>query len=102
MKLKIHPDSIGLCGSCRYASIATTTNGRLLARCDWFNGNVQEPVASCSKYDDRRMPSLRDMRQTAWILRTDEDKNAIGFVSNSRWRKSKEFLHNPYWGDADD
>ena len=82
MKLKIHPEYAGLCGSCRYASLAKTINGHFLARCDWFGWSVLEPITTCSKYDDRRMPSLHEMRQTAWILRTDERKKTIGFVSN--------------------
>jgi len=58
--------------------------------------------AACSKYDDRRQPSLYDMRRMAWILRTDEKRNVVGFVSNQKWRQSKEFRNNPYWGDDDD
>ena len=102
MKFKMFPDYVGLCGSCRYASLAKTINGHFLARCDWFGSAVREPIASCSKYDDRRLPSLHDMRRTAWILRTDEDHKVIGFVSNERWRRSKEFQNNPDWGDDDD
>jgi hypothetical protein len=102
MKLKVCPDYIGLCGSCRHASLAKTINGEFLARCDWFNGTVREPIAVCSKYDDRRMPSLHDMRQTAWILRTDDDKRVTGFVSNQQWRKSRSFQIDQYLGDDDD
>jgi len=64
MKLKIYPEYVGLCGSCRHASLAKTTNGGFLARCDWFD----------------------------WSVR----------VSNRQWRKSKEYINNPYWGDEDD
>jgi hypothetical protein len=102
MKFKMPPDYIGLCGSCRNGSLAKTVNGHFVARCDWFNAEILEPIASCSKYDDLRVPSLYDMRRTAWILRTDEKRKAIGFVSNQQWRKSKEFQNNPYWGDDDD
>jgi hypothetical protein len=102
MKVKILPDYVGLCGSCRHASLAKTTNGRFLVRCDWFNWKIQEPIAICSKYDDRRLPSLHEMRLTAWILRTDENRKAIGFVSNRQWRKSKEYRFNPFWDDEED
>jgi hypothetical protein len=37
------------------------------------------------------MPSLSDMRHSAWILQTDEARKTIGFVSNQQWRKSREF-----------
>jgi len=101
MKLKIYPDYIGLCGSCRHASTAKTINGRFLARCDWFDWRVREPIATCSKYDDRRLPSLREMRLTAWILRTDADKKAIGFIWNEQWRKSRDFRTDPHWEEDD-
>jgi hypothetical protein len=99
MKLKTYPDYLGLCGSCRHASLAMNVNGEFLARCDWFGWKIHKPIAACSKYDDRRLPSLYDMRRTAWILRTDEHHKAIGFVSNEGWRKSKEFRDDPYWDD---
>jgi hypothetical protein len=91
MKIKTCPDYLGLCGSCRHGSLATTVGGSILVRCDWFDWNVLEPIAICSKYDDRRLPSIHDMRQTAWILKTNADKTAIGFVSNEQWRKSKDY-----------
>jgi hypothetical protein len=102
MKVKIHPDYIGLCGSCRHASLAKTINGEFWARCEWFGYEIPEPIATCSKYDDRRLPSLYDMRRTAWILRTDQDQKVVGFVSNEKFRRSKEFLSNPCIADDDD
>src|SRR5205814_3834602 len=102
MKVKVYPDYVGLCGSCRHAALAKTINGHFLARCDYFGRSVREPIATCSKYDDRRLPSIHDMRLTAWILRTDETHKVIGFVSNQKWRRSKEFRDNPVWEDDDD
>ena len=101
MKLKVYPEYVGLCGSCRYATIAKTVNADFLITCSWFD-NIRGPIVLCSKYDDRRLPSLQDMQRTAWILQTDENRKLIGFVSNRKWRKSKEYQNNPYWGDADD
>jgi hypothetical protein len=37
-------------------------------------------VISCSGYSDRRQPSLREMEEIAWVLRTDARKKRIGFV----------------------
>jgi len=102
MKIKIKSDPVGICGSCRHASLAETRGGQLLARCDWFGRDIREPIVACSKHNDRRRPSLSDMRQTAWILRTDAKDKAIGFVSNQQWRRSKDYRANPFWGDEDD
>jgi len=37
-------------------------------------------VISCSGYSDRRQPSLREMEEIAWVLRTDARRNRVGFV----------------------
>jgi len=94
MKVKLHRDHTGLCGSCRYATLAETTNGKLLIECDWFGRHIREPIVHCSKHSDLRSPSLSDMRNTAWILQTDEKKKVIGFISNQEWRKSKLFRND--------
>ena len=99
MKLKLHREYMGLCGSCRYATLAETKNGRLLIECDWFSCHIREPIVHCSKHSDLRLPSLGDMRNTAWILQTDEKKKAIGFISNQEWRKSKAFRNDIFIED---
>lgn len=38
------------------------------------------PVVSCTGYSDQRHPSIREMEEIAWVLRTDARKNQIGFV----------------------
>jgi len=91
MKVKFHWEDRGLCASCRYASLAETSNGGFLIECDWFSRHIREPIVHCSKHSDRSIPSLSDMRNTAWILQTDEKKKVIGFISNQEWRKSKAF-----------
>ena len=37
------------------------------------------PVETCSGYDDKRMPSLYDMEQIAWSVRT-RSRGATGFA----------------------
>ncbi len=73
-----------------------------MIRCDWFSRPIQEPIAICSRHSDRRLPSLSDMRNTAWILRTDEKKRVIGFVSNQHWRKAKDYRADVIWEVDDD
>ena len=41
---------------------------------------VPFPVTSCSGYSDRRLPSIREMEEIAWILRTDASRKHIGFI----------------------
>ena len=99
MKLKVQLGSVGLCGSCRHGTIVESATGKFTVRCDWLAAQVPDPVASCSRFDDRRQPSLIEMRRTAWILQTDDARKAIGFVSNRQWRKSKEFREEPFLDD---
>jgi hypothetical protein len=73
-----------LCLSCRHATLVNGTSlrdqivdcGRLASS----RSRVPFPVISCSGYSDRRQPSLREMEEIAWVLRTDARKNQIGFV----------------------
>ena len=38
------------------------------------------PVVTCTGYSDRRLASLRDMEDIAWVLRSDERRNENGYV----------------------
>ena len=102
MRVKIQPNYTGICGSCRHGSLAESANGEFLVRCDYFGWRITGPMVTCSRFDDRRMPSFAEMRQTAWILQTDEKRKAIGFVSNRQWRKSREFRSSDLWTEDDD
>ena len=73
-----------LCGTCRHA---TVVKGAALkdeiVECDRLSSarsRIPFPVVSCTGYSDRRHPSLREMEEIAWVLRTDARKNQIGFV----------------------
>jgi hypothetical protein len=73
-----------LCVTCRHA---TVVKGRSLreeiVQCGLLSSghdHIPFPVTSCSGYSDRRHPSLRDMEDIAWILRTDPKRKQIGFI----------------------
>ncbi len=73
-----------LCLSCRHATIVTGAGLRDhivdCGRLSSARSRVPFQVISCSGYSDRRQPSLREMEEIAWVLRTDAQKNQIGFV----------------------
>jgi hypothetical protein len=73
-----------LCATCRYATIIKGVALKdEIVECGQLaspHSRVPFAVASCTGYSDRRAPSLRDMEDIAWVLRTDARKNAIGFV----------------------
>jgi len=49
-----------------------------------FNRRVPFPVMSCSDYRGKNQPTLEDMKETAWVLRSDPRRNQIGFVHASK------------------
>jgi hypothetical protein len=73
-----------LCLSCRKATVLRGSRlGDEEIHCSelWQTRKpVPFPVRSCSAYSDRRQPSLRDMEDLAWVLRTDSKHSRIGFV----------------------
>jgi len=38
-------------------------------------------VSQCTDYNDKRIPSKRDMEDIAWIIRTKDVNRAVGFAS---------------------
>ena len=56
------------------------------------------PVTSCSGYSDRRLPSLREMEDVAWVLRTDPKRKQIGFVQARKLKpKDRYVLRDDEW-----
>ena len=41
---------------------------------------IRFSVASCTGYSDRSLPSLYDLEDVAWVLRSDARTKKIGFV----------------------
>ena len=51
----------------------------------------------CSSYSDRRRPSLYEMEDIAWVLRSDTRKNQIGFVRAREVETRKRYLLGDDW-----
>ena len=89
MRLKIVGGTVqhgepSLCGTCRHATVVkgTALKDEIVecGRLSTPHSRIPFPVVSCSGYSDRRQPSIREMEEIAWVLRTDARKNQIGFV----------------------
>ena len=85
-----------LCQTCRHATIV---RGRALAdeivECAnlmFGRARVTFPVTYCTSYSDRRQASLREMEDIAWVLRTDANRNQIGFVRGSKLRERERHV----------
>ena len=89
-----------LCTTCRHATIVKGTGlDHHIVECGqlaYGHGRITFPVYSCSVYSDRRRPSLREMEDIAWVLRSDPRRKEIGFV------RSVDLKPRERWTLADD
>ena len=90
-----------LCLTCRFA---TVVKGQRLrddivecAQLSYNHRRITFPVTSCSDYSDRRRPSVREMEEIAWVLRSDPKKNEMGFVKASELRPKDRFVLPDEW-----
>ncbi len=85
-----------LCQTCRYATIVRgPALGDEIVQCAdlaYGRGRITFPVSYCTSYSDRRQPSLREMEEIAWVLRTDARRNEIGFVRASKLRERERHV----------
>jgi hypothetical protein len=58
--------------------------------CTITEREVRATIVECSRYADRTSPSLWDMQQIAWVLRTDSRRQKMGFVSAREWARQHE------------
>lgn len=89
MRIKIRGGTVqhgeaSLCVTCRHATVIQGTSLReRVIDCGQLYGpdrRITFVVTSCTGYSDRRLPSLYDMENIAWVLRTDAKRKTIGFV----------------------
>jgi len=85
---------VPLCRTCRNATYIQghAESQRMLycAQVSGFDSKSPMPFEAyeCSEYEDKRLPSKRDMEDTAWILRTNpKQKGTLGFFSPSQLRE---------------
>ena len=101
MRIKIHGGTAdngqtSLCHTCRHATVVR--GGRLrdeiveCAALSYHRNRVTFPVTSCSDYVSRQHPSLREMEETAWILRTDAKRHRVGFVPSKELKPKERFI----------
>ena len=77
-----------LCESCRRSTVIRGVRSQdLIVECDqlsYWNQRVPFPVASCSQYLDADRPTIKEMEEIAWILRSDSHRKQVGFVHASK------------------
>lgn len=83
MRVKVLETPPGLCARCHHGVVVERATGRTRTICNWFVESVEMPpdVARCTKFADRSMAQLHDLREVAWTLRTDTSGRVMGFVA---------------------
>jgi hypothetical protein len=70
-----------LCLSCRSATVVRgASEAHQLVKCSHLEAQVTFTVTSCSQYVHKNHPSIWDMEEIAWVLKTDPKRKQIGFV----------------------
>ena len=101
MRFKIRGGTVkhgepSLCLTCRHATIVEGTSlQERIVECSELSSHhsrITFPVTSCTRFADRRRPSLREMEETAWILRTDPRRNQVGFVHARELKTRDRYL----------
>lgn len=93
MRVKIQGGTLdskeNLCGGCKYALIM---KGHKQSEQQRYCNRLDRPVqigfivAECTEFRKREEPELKRMEDTAWIVRTNNSGQAIGFISNKQFR----------------
>jgi hypothetical protein len=85
-----------LCETCRWSTIIRGVRfGDEIVECgqlSYRNQRVPFPVVSCTGYANRNHPSIREMEETAWLLRSDPRRNQVGFVHSSRLSDEERYV----------
>jgi hypothetical protein len=85
-----------LCETCRWSTVIRGARlGQEIVECSqlsYRNQRVPFPVVSCSGYTDRNHPSIREMEEMAWLLRSDAHRSQIGFVQGKRLPDEERFV----------
>jgi hypothetical protein len=85
-----------LCHTCRFATIVRGVAQRdEIIECDQLSCRQQRltfPVTFCTRYVNAQHPSLRELEEIAWVMRSDTKKNTIGFVRSSDLAPRRRFV----------
>jgi len=92
MRVKIRGGTVNhgappLCSSCRFSTtIKGVRLGDEIVSCGARNtpATISFRVTSCTEYVHRGQPSLWNMEQIAWVLRSNPSGKKVGFVEATK------------------
>ena len=85
-----------LCITCRWSTVVRGAKlGQEIVNCGMMGSEDRRivfRVTSCTSYRSMNHPTLREMEDIAWILRSDPVRNQVGFVRSSRLDDSERYV----------
>jgi hypothetical protein len=89
-------DTPSLCLSCRYATVVKGVSLRQeIIECRRLSdpqNRITFPVTFCNGYIDRGHPTIQEMEEIAWVLRSDPKRNQMGFVKASDLKPKDRYV----------
>ena len=90
-----------LCHSCRFATIVRgQAQDHEIIECGQLSDRHQRitfPVTYCTRYVSKQHPSIREMEEIAWVLRSDLRRNQIGFVEARKLKPEDRYVLQEEW-----
>ena len=87
-----------LCPTCRSATIVKGPRLRDdIVECSRLGARITFPVNSCNSYISRSRPTIREMEDVAWVLRSDPRRNEVGFVKASTLKPQERYVLPDEW-----
>lgn len=61
------------------------------------HNRITFPVTFCSAHIDQSHPTIQEMEETAWILRSDPKRSQMGFVKASDLKPKDRYVLPDEW-----
>jgi hypothetical protein len=103
MRVKVRGGTVqhgepSLCLTCRSATIVKGNRLRDdILECGRLEARITFPVSHCNRYVNSTHPTVREMEDVAWVLRSDPRRNQIGFVAPGKLKAHERYVLPDEW-----
>jgi hypothetical protein len=98
MRVKVRGGTVqhgqpSLCLTCRSATIVKGSRLRDdILECGRIESRITFAVTDCNCYINATHPTVREMEDVAWVLRSDPRRNQIGFVAPGKLKAHERYV----------
>jgi hypothetical protein len=103
MRVKVRGGTVqhgepSLCLTCRSATIVKGNRLRDdIVECGRLEMRITFPVSDCNRYVNATHPTIRELEDVAWVLRSDPRRNQIGFVAPGKLKAHERYMLPDEW-----